>query len=69
MSEHQENAQTDNQVSLPSENVSAPKPQNAKERFYEKLPFSYRQVDIFVKVMIALIAVVLLVGVLASTRS
>lgn len=35
-------------------------PDGIKETFYSKLPFSYKQVDIFVKVMIGLLAAVLI---------
>jgi len=43
-------------------------PKNSKGRLYDKIPVSFRQVDIFSKVMIAVLALVLLIGILTGTR-
>lgn len=40
------------------------KPGNAVTKLYDKLPFTYRQVDIFVKVMFGLILVLIVVGII-----
>lgn len=56
------------------ENNNAPKTNNEakdnllnhKENLYARLPFTYRQVDIFIKIMIAFIAAILLIGILRS---
>lgn len=39
-------------------------PKNAKEKLYDKLPFTYRQVDIFAKIAIAALVLVLVLAVL-----
>ncbi len=41
---------------------------NAVTRLYDRLPFSYRQVDIAVKVLIGLTAIVLVYGIITGTR-
>lgn len=43
------------------------KPANAKEQFYDKLPFTYRQVDIFVKIMIGATIALLVFGIVWAT--
>ena len=49
----------------PEEASSAPPgPQNAKERFYDKIPVTVRQLDIFIGLCIAAFVLVVLIGAL-----
>lgn len=41
----------------------AEKSKNAVHRLYDKLPFTFKQVDIFVKVMVALMVALLIYGI------
>jgi len=44
------------------DNNEKPRPQNAITRLYDKLPFTYRQVDIFVKALLAVIVLLIVYG-------
>ena len=52
----------------PETQEARPGPQNAKEQFYDKIPLTYRQVDILVKVLIGVLVVALVVGILTGSR-
>lgn len=41
-------------------------PKNMKERLYDKIPLTFRQADILVKVLLALFVVVLIIAVLTG---
>lgn len=43
-----------------------PSEKNRKEQLYDKIPFTYHQVDLFVKVMIGVIIAFLVFAVIAS---
>lgn len=49
-----------------SENPEESGPKNSVQKFYDKLPVTYKQVDIFVKIMIGVIAAVLIAGIMAA---
>lgn len=44
------------------------RPGNALTRLYDRLPFSYRHVDIAVKVLIGLIIILLVYGIIKGNR-
>ncbi len=52
----------------PPPEAAKPGPQNAKEQLYDKIPLSYKQVDILVKVLVGVLVVALVVGVLTGSR-
>lgn len=43
-------------------------PKDAKESLYDKLPVTYRQVDLFVKILAAAIVLLLIFGFLSGNR-
>lgn len=43
-------------------------PPHAKESLYDKIPLSYKQVDIISKVLIGLLVVVLVIGIATGNR-
>lgn len=43
-------------------------PKNPVERLYDKIPLTYKQVDIIVKVLIGVLAVVLILGFIQGNR-
>ncbi|MDR2655498.1 MAG: hypothetical protein LBC56_05405 [Oscillospiraceae bacterium] len=55
------------------ETQAAPKPgekktfKNDKERLYDKIPLTYKQVDIIVKILLALLAGLLIYGIATGT--
>ena len=57
--------QREQQSVQPEEISSAPPgPQNSKERFYDKIPVTVRQLDIFIGLCIAAFVLVVLIGAL-----
>lgn len=40
----------------------------AKERFYDKIPLTYKQVDILVKVLVVVMVGLIIIGVLTGNR-
>jgi len=45
-----------------------PAPKNAKERLYDKLPLTVRQVDVIIKALIIILIVVLMVGIMTGNN-
>lgn len=49
----------------PQKNTGPPK--SAKEELYDKIPLSYKQVDIIVKVLLAVLGILVIIGVITGS--
>lgn len=51
------------EAGIPSENGQVEEKKNVKETLYDKIPLTYKQVDILVKVLVALLFIALVIGI------